>query len=119
MASIKDFQMGNGSVTFRSEIEPTPETRETSKQGSVVVNTINSATQGVPAYYEVSFMLNTTIEHDGVVASNIFHWTCLVSEKSDRAQYRSVEDQAARQIAPMLRSLADKIEASLPDFQEK
>lgn len=110
---VKDARLGNGSITYMREIEPRPETRETSRHGNVTTNIINQAIEGVPAHYEVTFMLNSTFETEGIQAHNVFHWNCVVVEKNERAPYRSIEDQAARQIAPMLRSLADRIESQM------
>ena len=115
MSELKSVEFGCGSVVYVRKIEGRPETIE--RDGSVTVH--NSAIPSRPAHYEVTFMLNSSFEHVGLPISNIFHWSCIVEEQSDRAPYRSVEDKAARQIAPMLRSLADKIEADLPNFDDQ
>jgi hypothetical protein len=115
MTTLKEVRIGNGSIQFMNAVEPTPASRETT--GNVTI--VNEAKPGSPAYFQVSFMIDTTFENGGIDFNNIFHWTVVTDEKDYRAAYRSVEDRAARLIAPMLRSLADKIEADLPDFLEK
>jgi hypothetical protein len=112
MTSVVNFEMGNGSITFHSEVPPQPETKEVN--GNVTV--MNVAKAGVPAYYEVEFMICAHLECDGLNFSNIFHWKTLVPDISDLAEYRSVEDRAAKQVAPMLRALADRIESEQPNF---
>lgn len=120
MPTIKAASLfGNGSVKYIPQIDPRPETRETARHGNVTTNIINSGQPGFPAHYEVTFMIQTIVDHDGIETNNTFHWGCIVPEQNDRAQYRSVKDQAARQVAPMLRSLADKIEADLPKFDDQ
>ena len=117
--SIKDVSIGHGSVTYFSEIKPRPETKETKHHGNVTTNVINAAVDGIPAHYGVTFMLNSTFETEGIETQNVFHWNCVVVEPDDLARYRSVEDQGARQIAPMLRSLADQLESQLTDYSAR
>jgi hypothetical protein len=112
MTALKDAMLGTGDVTYVKKVDAKPETRDSS--GGVTV--INAPVAGIPAHYNVSFMLDATFDHESLEVRNVFHWNCVVSETSDRAPYRSVEDRAARQVAPMLRALADKIEADLPNF---
>jgi hypothetical protein len=115
MPTLNEVQLTAGEITFSKEEKGRPATSET--KDNVTINHV--AIPGTPAHYEVTFMVSATFqEAEGLDFSNRFHLTCLVPEPSDRAQYRAVEDQAARQIAPMLRSLADKIEAHLPDFSQ-
>jgi hypothetical protein len=110
MANLKEVTFGNGSINYVRKFDGRPESTE--KNGNVTVH--NSPIPGIPGHYQISFMINSRFEQDGVEFSNIFHLNCVVSEQSDHAEYRLVEDQAARQLPPMLRSLADKIEADFP-----
>ncbi|MBZ9808141.1 hypothetical protein [Mesorhizobium sp. ESP-6-2] len=112
MLNIKDLRLGNGSVTYHRKIDPVPDTKEINEN----VTIINKGSKGSPAYYEVTFMISSAIENDGLETRNTFHWNCLVAEADHNAAYRSVEDRGARLIAPMLRALADKIEKELPSF---
>lgn len=112
-----DFGMGCGSIAYRIKVEARPEKKKTIAAN---VNVIEAAVDGSPAHYEATFILNGKFESaNGVSFSNVFHLTCIVPEENDLAQYRAVEDHAARQLAPMLRALADKIEADLPTFFEE
>lgn len=117
MTKVKALRLGNGSVTYIPVVEPRPASSRTTKTDHNVSVTINDAAiPGTPAHYEVTFMIGADLEHGELESHNTFHLSCVVPEQSDTAQYRSVEDQAARQLAPMLRALADKIEADLPNF---
>jgi hypothetical protein len=118
MATLENLEFGNGRVTYVSKVDPTPRTERSDTNGNVTINNITEAQPGRPAFYDVTFILTANFENAGVKFSNVFSWECVVPEESDRAQYRSVEDQAAKQIAPMLRTLADQIEADLPNFSE-
>jgi hypothetical protein len=113
MSDLKEVKLGNGSIEFVPKFEGRPASTETT--GNVTIN--NSEIKGIQAHYTVSSFINSTYETDGIEFSNMFHWNCVVLEPSDHAAYRSVEDRAVRQIAPMLRALADKIEAELPDLE--
>lgn len=115
MARLKEVIFGNGSITYVKKVDGRPESTE--KNGNITVH--NSAIPGVPAHYQISFMINSEFEQDGVQFLNFFHLNYVVSEQSDRAEYRSIEDQAAKQLGPMLRALAEKIEADLPVFDQK
>lgn len=115
MSALKDVKLDNGSISYTPKFEGSPASIKTT--GNVTVH--NHEIKGVPAHFAASLFINATYEHDGIELSNMFTWNCLVSEPDDNATYRSVEDQAARQIAPMLRALADKIEADLPSFDQK
>lgn len=115
MLSLKAATIGNGSINYVKEYEGRPETKE--QDGNVTI--INKAIPAIHAHYQASFMINSEFEIDQFKCSNIFHLNCIVAERNDHAPYRSVEDRAARQLAPMLRLLADKLEADLPNFSDQ
>ncbi|HZW15430.1 MAG TPA: hypothetical protein VFF66_04150 [Brevundimonas sp.] len=112
MAELKDIRWGNGTVRYFSEVEPTPTTSKTT--GNVTVN--NMGQPGLPAYYEVTYMLSCDFEASGVEITNHVHWTAALTGVGRDAPYGEVEAEGARQIAPMLRSVADQIEKLVAEF---
>jgi hypothetical protein len=115
MLEVKNCNLGSGSVTYNNEVKSEPEKRQTVGN----VTTVSGAIDGIPAHYQVSFFINAALKQNEIEFHNMFSLNCLVEEQSDHATYRSIEDRGARQLAPMLRSLADKIEAELPNFDEQ
>lgn len=112
---LKAVSFGNGEVTFYSEVEETPTT--TTKSGNVTVN--NVGRPGVPAYFEVQFMLNCQYVAGQIDAQNIFHFRALVTDKGRDTSYAEVEAEGARLLAPMLREIADNIEKQVAEFDSK
>ncbi len=115
MPTVKDVAFGNGDVTFYSKVDAVPASSETN--GNVTIN--HSGKPEVPARFEVSFMLSVTAEEAGLEFSNVFHLKTLVKEGDSNASYRQVESEAARHLAPMLRSVADKIEQNVAEFDAR
>lgn len=119
MLAVKAISFGFGSIEYQKEIEGRPKTTKTTRQNGVEVSVIDQAIHPVPAHYRASFSLNVTFEQDGHEISNYALWNCIVPEEDRNAPYSSIELRAAQQIAPMLRSFADRIEADLAPPPQK
>lgn len=115
MMELKSAGVGNGIVQFQKKVEPTAETKETTANFTIV----NVSKPGVPSHFIVTFDVDASFEGGGLEARNFFAWTTVLPSDDQYASYRSVEDRAARLIAPMLRSVADRIEAELPDYPKR
>lgn len=111
---LNSATVGNGRVAFQPEIKPTPEAKETSGKAIIVT----SARPGRAASYDVTFVIDTKFACNGLEVSNVFHWEVMIPEDDHHASFRSVEDRAMKLISPMLRAVADRIEADLPDVLE-
>lgn len=107
-----DFGMNNGSIAFIPQVDARP---ARSTVGNVTA--ISEETEEVPAHYEATFMLQSLFKAaNEVTFSNVFHLTVVVPDTSISALYRDVEDRSAQQLAPMLRALADRIEADIREI---
>lgn len=115
MPKITTVEFGNGEIRFVAKVDPVPASSKTT--GNVTVN--NSAQPGSPAHYRTSFMLSTDLEEEGVIASNVFHWNSVVLNDDQNASYRAIEDQAVRQIAPLLRAVADEMDKAVAEFDAR
>ena len=111
MPKLGDMTIRFGEVRYRKEVEPIPATSET--KGNVTIN--NQGQPGVPEHFEVSFMLNCPFEDAPVDYSNVFHWTVIVLGHGKDTPYSKIEAEAARQIVPMLRDVAQRLEDSADD----
>lgn len=109
MPAVTEVELHSGQVQFRKEQAPTPPS--SSRQGSVTVNV--SGSPGSAARFDVSFMVWITCEEQGEDASSTFVLNTFVLSGDDRLPYREVEEQAARQLSPMLRSAADQIDQQI------
>lgn len=119
MVKLGEIGFGFGQVSYHQEVEPKAATSETSQQGNVSVNIHNKGQPGTPEHYEVTFMLNCKFEDDSIHFSNIFHWTAVVARRGKDTSYSTVEAEAARKIAPMLREVAQRIEDSVTKYDQK
>lgn len=106
---------GSGGIAFTKRVDPRPGTEET--KGNVTI--VNQAQPGEPSHFVASFRIEATFEVEGLQTTNVLLWDVVIPEDDQFAPYRSVEDRAAKLIAPMLRSVADKLEADLPDFSAR
>lgn len=109
MPELKLLTLNNGTIQYFSKIDAVPTTSE--KAENVTVNIVGR--EEVPAHFQTSFMISVEIEEGPLKTGNVFHWNDVVPVAEPDAPYRSIEDQAARRIAPMLRLLADQIEADI------
>ncbi len=114
MTTIVNVRFGNGQITYNGEVDPTP--TRTEKQGAVTIQ--NHGSPGKPAHFNTSFMLTVECEHEGIRFNNVFHWDDVVLGKKDGDSYRSIEDEAARKLAPALRAAADLIEKEIARFDQ-
>jgi len=112
--ALKEAVVTNGTIVFRRAVPSKAESTETTHQNGVTVNVHSQAVAELPSHYEVVFAVNSMFEQDGIETANFFSLSTCILETSDHAPYREIEDKGARQIAPMLRALADTIEADLP-----
>lgn len=109
--ALIDLGMKNGSIAYVPQVDARP---SRSTVGNVTA--ISEAIQEVPAHYEVTFMLQSLFKAaNEITFSNVFHLMVVVPDTSVTAPYLDVEDRGARQLAPMLRELADRIEADLQE----
>lgn len=115
MPTIIKARFGNGQIHFVGKVDPVPATSKTT--GIVTVN--NAAQPGIEAHYKTSFMLDTQFDVDGISVQNIFHWNSIILNDDENASYRSIEDQAARQIPLMLRAVADELDKEIAAFDAK
>ena len=111
---LKSALVGSGSIAFTKKVDPKPETEETT--GNLTI--VSGGQPGEPAHYVVTFRIETTFQSEGLETTNVLLWDVVIPEGDQFAPYRAVEDRAARLLPAMLRSVADKIEADLPDFSD-
>ncbi len=114
MSEIKRVNITNGSITYIAAEEPVPAT--TRVDGNVTIN--NAGQPGSPGHFETSFMISVQSEAQGKIVNNVFHWNDIVSIESDGSPYREIEDKAARNLAPMLRAVADQIDREIADYDQ-
>lgn len=107
MVQINTVGLGYGDVVFTKAFEGRPRTEK--REGNVTV--INEAIAGKPAYFEVSHMLNVEVDADGDTYHNIFHLKSRISGEDEDVSYKAIEALGFRNLAPMLRAIADRIEA--------
>jgi hypothetical protein len=116
MAEIRDVSVtGNGSVRFFKAVKAVPPSTRT--EGIVTIN--EAGHPGAPAHYEVEFYISAALEHEGAETLLSFPVSILIAGKTDDAPYREIEAEAARQIAPILRSVSDQIEQQVSEFDQK
>ena len=114
MVDVTEVSFGNGRVVFNSRVDAVPPSSET--KGNVTIN--NMGQSGSPAHFEVTFMISVGGKVNNLDNKNIFHWTTVVPVEDQETSYREIESQGAQQLAPMLRSVADKIEKLVSDFDQ-
>ena len=115
MVTVKDAKLGFGTVRFFGKIDPVPET--VSRQGNVTIK--NAAQPGQPAYFDVSYQLQFLADRDGISEFNVFTVSLPLTGISHDTPYSRVEGEAARQLAPMLRSFADEIEKLVAESEKQ
>lgn len=112
MPRISAVEFENGKVQFnpkRDAIGPTSEI-----DGEIAIH--NYGLPARPAHYQVSFVITFECEERGVRYRDMSHWTCMLLTDDDTLSYREVESRAARQLAPMLRAVADQVEEQVAAF---
>lgn len=115
MNKVVDAFIENGRIAFFKRVEETKTISETT--GNVTINNIGRP--AIPAHYEVAFTITADLQDGGIELRNVFQLSCIVLNENDGAQYRKVEDQSARQLAPILRAVADHIEKKVADFDSQ
>ena len=115
MPKITSVEFGNGEIRFVGKVDPVPASSKTT--GNVTVN--NSAQPGVPSHYLTNFMISAELEEKGLTARNVFQWNSVVLSDDQNAPYRAIEDQAVRQIAPLLRAVADEMDKAVAEFDAR
>lgn len=68
------------------------------------------ATKGLPAVFEVTFMIATEHDVDDRRMPNTFHWQTAIPNMPRDAAYRAIETAAAELLPGQLRQLADALE---------
>jgi hypothetical protein len=115
MPDLIDVAFGHGSVQLIPKVDAVPTTSKTT--GNTTVNVVGSPEK--PGYFQTSFMLSCDFSEAGREFSNIFHWTVVTPLGDKSVSYTEVEADAARQLAPMLRAAADKVEQLVAEFDAK
>lgn len=108
-------EFGFGTVQYISSVAEVPPS--TKVDGNVTIN--NSGSPGSPEHFVVTFMLTYKPGAESPARSNIFHWSEVVTGLDASTPYSRVEAAAARQIAPSLRAVADRIDAMVAEFDAK
>lgn len=112
MTDLTLSSFGNGEIRYIAKIDAIPPTSETTDNVTIK----NMGRDAVPGHFETSFMMQIKIEESGIDAYSTLHWNDVVLADRADISYRAIEDQAARRIAPMLRSLADRIDQAMAEF---
>ena len=113
--AVKLVGFESGQIAYQGTIEPTPATSTTS--GNVTVT--NTAQPGRPAHYDVSFTIHFETGDSPLQAATIFSVHLRLPGFGRDAPYGQVESLAARQVAPVLRAVADQIEQQVAEFDAK
>ena len=116
MPDIVRAIMESGRVQFIRERKPESETTRT--YGNVTIH-IRHSHAAIPAHFQVSFNITVDHEEQGLAIQHVFELSQIVLNQNDAAPYREVEAQGARQLAPMLRGVADQIEKAVAEFDER
>ncbi len=109
MAEGKNLDFGFGGLTFHSARDATPDRTEV--QGNVTIN--NKGTPARPAHYIANFNINFDAAADTLIARNNLFLSVVVEGANHDAPYSEVERLAADQLAPLLRQVADMVEAAV------
>ena len=115
MAAIKNVGFGYGEIQYYSKVESVPETTETTG----IVTITNPAIAEIPSHFVASFQIKFTAENQTLQISNALHFSLPIPSLDSDVSFLKIESEAARQIAPMLRFLADSVEAQMLEFDEK
>lgn len=103
---VESLVLGYGAVTYRNAEEGKPATSKAT--GSLTLTT--GPVEGVPEHFQVSFRVKYKIASGEMLISNDFYLLTTLTETPHTTPYIEVEHEAAKQLAPMLRLLADEIE---------
>ena len=107
MVNVRETSVGFGTVRLIGKVDPVLETVE--KHGNVTVRNAGSA--GQPAYFEVAHQIQFYTEQSGISLFNVFSLTIPLTDILPDTPYTQIELEAARQLALVLRSCAQQIEA--------
>ncbi len=113
MAEISDVQLGFGAIAFRGGVAAEP--ASVVRQGNVTVH--NEAKPGQPMSFEGSFQISCYSKEDAISLFNVFTVNLPVVGEPADSPYSAIESKAARQIAPMLRSIADEVERQIAEAE--
>ena len=115
MQKLNSASVGHGSVTYVAEQPSIPDSSETT--GNVTVNVFGR--EGRSACWAVSYQISVDFENGGGPSLGLLGWEVrLPAEAPADARYHEVEAEAARQIAPMLRAVADSIEKQVAESEK-
>jgi hypothetical protein len=113
MHELKSASIGHGSVTYVPKEPAVPETSET--QGHVTVNVAGRPERD--AYWTVMYTISARFEAGDGPALGAINWEVrLPTSEPAETRYYEVEAKAARQLAPMLRAVADSIEKQVAEY---
>ena len=113
MVFVSDVDLAFGQVTYRGGTVPVPDRIDSSTAGDVEVNVITPGRRGESEHFEVRFRLACSCEAADIRFQNDFEIVAKVHGLSKDAPYSRIEDEAVRQLAPMLRGAAQRIEEAL------
>lgn len=105
--------MRNGAVRFVRGREPRAEQSETTRVGNVELSIVNQARDGVPPHFAVSFVISCSHQVEGIEVTNQVQLETVFPAENPQADYAEVEDNAARQLPALLRSLAACLEEDI------
>lgn len=104
-----DAYVENGVIQFNNGIPEVPATSET--EGIVTIT--NAGRPGTPASFEVTFKIVSEFDVDGIGCNPYISMMIPVAVTDKGLPFVEVEERAAEHIGPILRALAEKIEAQV------
>ena len=112
MSNVTKISIGYAELAYVPEVGAVPASEH--KDGSVTIR--NAAIKGMPAYYDALFRISADLKEGPISFTNILSLRTVVQEADEHASYHSITWQAARKLAPMLRSLADQIDLEISEL---
>ena len=116
MQNLKSATLTFGSVLLIPDQPAQPDQSET--RGNLTVNVVGKP--GKPPRWMATYTLNCEFESDAGRYTNVLGWTVqLPAENVHEARYFEVEAEGSRQIAPMLRAVANEIEKVVAQYDSE
>jgi len=114
MAEMIEAYLQNGVISRVSGREASPRTEEF-RDG---ITYINEAVEGTPPSFEVDFKIISSFRVGGDTAHPYISISVPVAVESKNTSFRDIEDQAVREVVPILRAVADAVEKQLAAYVE-
>lgn len=113
MSELEEAKLGFGSITFVQK-QPEVATR-TEHEGNTTINYVGTPER--PAYFEADYFVTSTFKNGEEDYLNSISWKVrLPAQEPTTVPYAQLEAEGARLIAPMLRAVADAVEAQVAAF---